>query len=188
MADGGITEFWIDEFAMRSASARVAADRAIDAHIDARERIPLLVAIDDPMRAVLLRTSRGKSRDGVDDALLAALTALGEARPPRRFVRRLALGEPADASYFRLAVTAFGRRDRGGLGGEPSGAPSGQRDPFGGGTTLLWIGVPPASPSGLMVLVGQARPAGSATAGAPTAWPLPLSADLGVRIYASAAA
>ena len=176
--------FALHEFMLPAGTDLPSADAALALAGDAEGgRVPLLSAIDDPRRVAWVRACRSRADANASRSVgdVAGPVAAG---PALLFAQRLALGTPDAASYFRLAVAPAGRNTRDG----PLRAPetSGERDRGAPDRTtgLLWIGTPLDSPHGLLVLVGLADP-GAFAADRSTSWPLPLSTDLGVRIYAS---
>jgi hypothetical protein len=66
----------------------------------------------------------------------------------------------------------------------PPGAPVGEPS-AGEPIALLLIGVPEGTHAGLLVLVGRNGAEHVAATREPASWPLPLSRDLGVRVYES---
>lgn len=176
----------LDEFRLHAADTDGAAARIVSTSMrDARDPVPLLTSIDDPRDVATLRSviagagDRGGPRG---DAALGPLVATWQAS--KRYLSRISeRSTRLRPSSFRLAVTESGINDekvvspRQSTGALVSGEP----------VTLLVIGVPEGTHAGLLVLVGrdatQAVPGGHDRTG----WPLSLSHDLGVRIYASAA-
>lgn len=143
--------------------------------------VPLLTSIDDPRDVATVRTARDGDPGAADRAERMALAPFVESwQLPKRYRPRIAEHAPAPPEHYRMAVTESGINDV-----KPNGdvvTPLGSTEPAAASPiALLWIGVPVGSHAGLMVLVGHhGEPPAAATAG----WPLPLSADLGVRIYA----
>jgi hypothetical protein len=174
----------LDEFRLRAADTDGAAAAMISAASkDSRDPVPLLTSIDDPRDVAMLRTVNTGAPDSDGprgDAALEQLVATWH--PVRRYLPRVAARSHAiPSSSFRLAVTESGIND------EPV-APAGR---WVGGPTpgepisLLLIGVPEGTHAGLLVLVGRDDPQPLAGDRDRTSWPLPLSRDLGVRVYES---
>jgi hypothetical protein len=145
--------------------------------------VPLLTSIDDPRDVATLRTVSTEAPDSDGprgDRALGPLVAAW--RPVKRYRPRVAArSQGTPSSSFRLAVTESGINDEqvsppGAWVGEPSaGEP----------VALLLIGVPEGTHAGLLVLVGRNGAGHVAATREPAGWPLPLSRDLGVRVYES---
>ena len=172
----------LDEFRLRAADTDGTAAALVSAASKGiRDPVPLLTSIDDPRDVATLRTVRTGAPDSDGprgDAIFQRLVATWH--PVRRYVRRIAArSEGATSSSFRLAVTESGINDEpvappGGWVGEPTpGEP----------ISLLLIGVPEGTHAGLLVLVGRDDPQLRAGDHDRAGWPLPLSRDLGVRVY-----
>lgn len=173
----------LDEFRLHVADTYGTAAAIITAaSSDRPDPVPLLTSIDDPRDVATLRVvSTGAPDDhGLrGDAALGPLVASWQ--PTRRYLPRVAERSDGTSSSFRLAVTESGINDEqvappGKMGGEPMpGEP----------VALLLIGIPEGTHAGLLVLIGS-EDAGSPSSSRDRAiWPLPLSRDLGVRIYES---
>lgn len=171
----------LDEFRLRAADGDGSAARIVAEASKGSLDPPLLTSIEDPLDVALLRTVTAGSPDANDPHELAALGHLVAAwqRSKRYRSRIAATSEVTDATSYRLAVTESGINDEGSappsewLGEAASGEPI---------ATLL-IGVPEGTHAGLLVLVG--REGSPLAADGPAPWPLPLSRELGVRIYQS---
>jgi len=174
----------LDEFRLRAADTDGAAARIVSAASkDIRDPVPLLTSIDDPRDVATLRAviAGAPDSDGPrGDTALGQLVATWQ--PVKRYRPRIAArSQRAPSSSFRLAVTESGINDEqvappGTWVGEPTAG-----EPI----ALLLIGVPEGTHAGLLVLVGR-DDAEPVTGGRDrTSWPLPLSRDLGVRIYES---
>lgn len=169
----------LEEFRLHDADGDGSTARIVAAVSKGSRDPPLLTSIDDPRDVALLRTVPEGSPDPSDPRDHVALGSRVAAwRRPKRYRPRIAAAsEVTDATTYRLAVTESGIND------EPS-APAGDwSGAVGAGEPLamLLIGVPIDTHAGLLVLVGRQGPA--TVASGPTRWPLPLSRDLGVRVY-----
>lgn len=171
----------LDEFRLHDADGDGSTARMIAATSGDSRDPPLLTSIDDPHDVALLRTVRAGSPDLNDPREHAGLGHLvaGWHRSKRYRSRIAATSQVMDPSSYRLAVTESGLND------ERSAPPS---EWFGEATSgepiaKLLIGVPVGTHAGLLVLVG--REGSSIAAHGPTHSPLPLSRELGVRIYQS---
>ncbi len=144
--------------------------------------VPLLTSIDDPRDVAMLREgSAGPPglNGPSDDTALGRLVATWQ--PVKRYLPRIAERSGGAPSSFRLAVTESGINDEqvaspGKMGGEPTP---------GEHVALLLIGVPMGTHAGLLVLVGRDDQQPLVGGRHRTSWPLPLSRDLGVRVYES---
>lgn len=169
----------LDEFRLRAAETHGAAAARVSATSgDARDPVPLLTSIDDPRDVAAFRSVGTGALDGDgprgDEALEKLVAGW---HPVRRYLARLAVRAPGPPpSSYRLAVTESGINDE-------SVSPPSQRpdDPTPGEPiSLLVIGAPEGTHAGLLVLVGREDRDDDRTS-----WPLPLSRDLGVRVYES---
>lgn len=178
MARLGTDVLLLHEFRLRAANTAAAAAVALASrHI--RDPVPLLTSIDDPRDVATLRTVSSEEPDGDgprDDTALEALVATWQ--PVKRYRLRVAERSGVPSS-FRLAVTESGIND------EPVAPPSTPvgEPARGEPVALLMIGVPEKTHAGLLVLVGRDAAEPIATAHGREDWPLPLSRDLGVRVY-----
>jgi hypothetical protein len=174
----------LEEFRLHAADADGAAAAIVSAASEQiRDPVPLLTSIDDPRDVATLRTLTAGVPDGDDprsDAALGALVASW--KPVKRYRARIAArSQAAPSASFRLAVTESGINDEqvaapGAWVGEPTtGEP----------IALLLIGVPEGTHAGLLVLVGRDDAQRLSNGHDRTSWPLPLSRDLGVRVYES---
>jgi len=174
----------LDEFRLRAADTDGAAAAIISAGSkDTQDPVPLLTSIDDPRDVATLRTvgTGATDSDGPrGDAALEQLVATWY--PARRYLPRVAArSQGAPSSSFRLAVTESGINNE---RVAPPGTWVGEPTP-GEPISLLLIGVPEGTHAGLLVLVGRKDPQARAGDRDRTSWPLPLSRDLGVRVYES---
>lgn len=182
MAIDGTEILVLSEFRLRAVDAEgAAAAIVLAASKDARDPVPLLTSIDDPRDVATLRTLSADSADtggAHEEAALGPLVATWQ--PVKRYHSRIAArSELGPSSSFRLAVTESGINDErtarpAAWVGEPtSGEP----------VSLLVIGTPEGTHAGLLVLVGRDHAQAIAMGRDDTSWPLPLSRDLGVRVY-----
>jgi hypothetical protein len=175
-----IKQFELHEMRLRASSDRTLAATAV-ADQAGPNGLPLLSSIEDDRDVAVLRAVG--PGDKPDEELRAALSPyVASRRPVRHYRSRVALQSPKHASYFRLAVTDSGINNS----AQSADPPTPVRKGPSAGTTAqqLWIGAPIDSFGGLLVLVGHAEEGSFAADRTSTSWPLPLSADLGVRIYA----
>jgi len=182
MGQGAITGFALYEFRLRNLADRAMAQQMLtDAGLDDRS-VPVLTRVDDPDSRAVICAYAAPDRSDSERELLAVIDGISSGARCHYFRSRLAIAAPDAASHFRLAVTESGRNNASASGTEPWVAAD-HRDRSDADSRLLWIGMPMDSSRGLLVLVGHelddAFDAGRETA----SWPLPLSADLGVRIY-----
>jgi hypothetical protein len=174
----------LDEFRLHAPDSGGSAALLVSAAWkDSPDPVPLLTSIDDPRDVATLRSVSVGAPDGAgprEDLVLGRLVAAW--RPVKRYHSRIAArSEVAPANSFRLAVTESGIND------EPV-APTGTsigKPASGEPISLLVIGVPQGTHAGLLVLVGRDDPQALAGDRDRTSWPLPLSRDLGVRVYES---
>jgi hypothetical protein len=172
----------LQEFRLRKADDSAAAARIVAASPHGIEPvIPLLTSIEDRRDVATLKAlheGETTDTDSVERARLDPLVASWAA--PKHYGPRVTERSESPPSAFRLAVTESGINAR--------GAPmmlSDDSDRNGATSSavgLLWIGAPVGSHAGLLLLLGNyddPRVDGSDSSG----WPLPLSRDLGVRIY-----
>jgi hypothetical protein len=183
--DGHTQIFVLDEFRLRAADTHGAAAARVSAtSAHARDPVPLLTSIDDPRDVAAFRSVGTGAVDGDGPRGDVALEKLVAGwHPVRRYLPRLAVRAPGPPpSSYRLAVTESGINDE-------SVAPASQRSDDsmqGEPISLLVIGAPEGTHAGLLVLVGRDEPEALAGDRDHASWPLPLSRDLGVRVYESA--
>ena len=173
----------LEEFRLRVADVDGAAARIVAGSPHGIEpAIPLLTSIDDRRDVAMLRALHAGESTEADAAQRAALEPLVSSwAVPKHYGPRIAEGSQSPPSHFRLAVTESGINS----GGAPPVTLS--QEPAGDGTTshavgLVWIGAPVGTHAGLLVLLGSYDDPVSVGRD-PSGWPLPLSRDLGVRIY-----
>ena len=175
--------FVLEEFRLRAADLDGAAARIVAASAGGIEpAIPLLTSIDDRRDVATLRAVHAGEPTGADAAQHAALDPLvSRWAAPKHYGPRITGHSQNPPSRFRLAVTESGintgRVAPVTLGEEPAGDGSTSR-----AVGLVWIGAPVGTHAGLLVLLGSYDEPG-AVGRDPSGWPLPLSRDLGVRIY-----
>lgn len=186
--DDPIQVLVLQEFRLRAADVDGAAARIVAASPHGVEpAIPLLTSIDDRRDVAMLRAVHTGEPTEADAAQHAALEPFVSSwAVPKYYGPRIAEGSQSPPSHFRLAVTESGIN----TGGTPPVTLS--QEPAGGGTTsravgLVWIGAPVGTHAGLLVLLGSYDDPVSVGRD-PSGWPLPLSRDLGVRIYDNRAA
>jgi hypothetical protein len=179
-----ITVLVLQEFRLRAADDAPAAARIVAASPSRIEpAIPLLTSIEDGRDVATLRALHAGETTAIDEGERAGLDHLVTSwAAPKEYDPRMTERSQSPPSFFRLAVTESGinagvaqptPRDH-----PPENAPS--RLAIG----LVLIGAPVGTGAGLLVLLGgydEPR----ADGGDASAWPLPLSRDLGVRIYES---
>jgi len=177
-----------DEFRLRTADLRDTAAGIIGGSTRGIElAIPLLTSIDDRRDVATLRAVHAGEPTEIGAAQRAALEPLVSSwAAPKHYVPRITERSQSPPSSFRLAVTESGIN----TGGPPpvmlregTAEDATKRKPVG----LVWIGAPVGTHAGLLVLLGgYDDPRGVGRD--PSGWPLPLSHDLGVRIYENTAA
>jgi hypothetical protein len=178
----------LQEFRLRAADADGAAARIVAASSRGIEPpVPLLTSIDDRRDVATLKAfhaGESTETDAVERAALDPLVSSWAA--PKHYGPRITERSQRPPSRFRLAVTESGINAGSAIDG--GGVPAVRsQEPAGDGTTsravgLVWIGAPVGTYAGLLVLLGgydDPRAVGRD----PSGWPLPLSRDLGVRIY-----
>jgi hypothetical protein len=181
----GMSTLTLEEFRLRAAGdAGEVARRVASFPSGIEPAVPLLVSIDDPRDVATVRALHpGEPADGAPGQRAALDPLVASWRPPKRYRPRIAEHSDSPPSSYRLAVTESGIND---AASDPLAAiPSGPRDdgtstPLG----LMWIGVPQGTHAGLLILLGNYDD-DPAVRGESSDWPLPLSGDLGVRIYQS---
>ena len=175
----------LQEFRLYAADADGAVARIVAATPPGIEpSLPLLTSIDDPRDVATLRALHGGEPNETDLAEHAALDPLVSSwAAPKHYGPRITERSQSPPSHFRLAVTESGINTVGDATvrsseGTDNGATG---DPIG----LVWVGAPIGTHAGLLVLLGSYGTAQLRRD--PSGWPLPLSRDLGVRIYQSGA-
>lgn len=173
-----ITTLVLEEFRLRAGADDGAAARIVAAFSDGNEEaVPLLTSIDDRRDVATVRALHdGEATDPAERVALDPLVASW--RSVKRYGPRMIEHADGLPSYYRLAVTESGINTPGGrpAPSEPTGATGALVR-----LDLLWIGTPLDTYAGLMVLIGSDAEGD----GGRSDWALPLSDDLGVRIYES---
>ena len=174
----------LEEFRLRAADVDGAAARIVaDSAHGIEPAIPLLTSIEDRRDVAMLRAVHAGESTESDAARHAALDPLVSSwAAPKHYGPRITERSQSPPSSFRLAVTESGIN----AGGAPSPVTLGQESPGDGSTNhavgLVWVGAPVGTHAGLLVLLGSYDDP-SAVRSDSSGWPLPLSRDLGVRIY-----
>jgi hypothetical protein len=176
-----ITVLVLEEFRLRAADVDGEVARIVAASSHGIEPgIPLLTSIDDRCDVATLRAvhaGESTESDAVQHAALDPLVSSWEVA--KHYEPRIAERSQSPPSSFRLAVTESGIN----AGGVPQiPPPAGSVEGESRAVGLVWIGAPVGTYAGLLVLLGgyEAPRAGERD---PAGWPLPLSRELGVRIY-----
>jgi len=180
--DDPITVLVLQEFRLRAADDAAAAARIVAASPPGIEpAIPLLTSIEDRRDVATLRALHAGEMSETDTVERADLDHLVSSwAAPKHYGPRVTERSQSPPSSFRLAVTESGI-NAGSAAAAPSdgsGGNDGSSRPIG----LVWIGAPVGTHAGLLVLLGGydgPHEGGSDSSG----WPLPLSRELGVRIY-----
>ena len=168
----------LQEFRLLVADTDGAVARIVQASPGGIEpAIPLLTSIDDRRDVATLRAlhdGEATEADAVQRAALDPLVASWAA--PKLYGPRMTERSQSPPSHFRLAVTESGIRNGSerALATPPGSEDESTRVPIG----LVWIGAPIGTYAGLLVLLGSYGESESTSD-----WPLPLSRELGVRIY-----
>lgn len=169
----------LEEFRLADRASRAEADGILAAADP--DGVPLLTSIADDRDVASVRfipSTESAASDPVDRASLGDLVAGW--RSPRSYRTRIAESSLVPPAEYHLAVTESGLNDsHRSLAGTPqhSAVPE-PATPI--PMALLWIGAPVGTHAGLLVLVGEDGRSGIEP---DAAWPLPLSEQLGVRIY-----
>lgn len=187
--DDPIQVLVLQEFRLRAADSDGAAARIVAASSRGIEPpVPLLTSIEDRRDVATLRALHAGEPTEADAAQRAALDPLVSSwAEPKHYGPRITEHSQSPPSSFRLAVTESGINtgstvNAGGVppvtlseGSAAAGTPS-------RAVGLIWIGAPVGTHAGLLVLLGSYDDP-RAVGRDPSGWPLPLSRDLGVRIY-----
>lgn len=181
--DGPIHVLVLQEFELRAPDLDGSVARIVASSFNGREpAVPLLTSIDDACRVASLGAFRqGESAD-VEPAARAALEPyVASWGSPKSYRPRISERSQSPPSRYRLAVTESGINN---VDSVPLARPHGgsEGDAAADSLDLLWIGVPVDSYAGLLILVGNEDDPHQRRSG-PRDWPLPLSRQLGVRIY-----
>ena len=172
----------LEEFRLHAADLDGAAARIVAASPRGIEpAIPLLTSIEDRRDVATLRALHASERSETDAVQHAALEPFVSSwAAPKHYLPRIAEHSQSPPSSFRMAVTESGISTSG-LPAKKTVQQSRGNEAPGQAVGLVWIGAPVGTHAGLLVLLGSYEPSGRDSSG----WPLPLSRDLGVRIYES---
>ena len=175
----------LEEFRLRAEDIDGAAARIVSASPHGIEpAIPLLTSIEDRRDVATIRalhTGDSRESDAIQRAALDPLVS--KWTPPKHYGARIAEHSQNPPSSFRLAVTESGINEVG-LPAMAQPAESAGDKTTGRPVGLVWIGAPIGTHAGLLVLIGSydAEPTAKNDS---FGWPLPMSRELGVRIYQS---
>ena len=180
-----ITTLVLQEFRLHTADTTGEAARIVAAFSGGIEPAPpLLTSIDDQRDVATVRALHaGETTDGASGQRAALDPLVASWQPLKQYGPRITERTEGPSAHYRLAVTESGINN---AAAEPPAAIS-PAVPEGGTSTplsLLWIGAPLGTYAGLMILLGSEGDR-DAVRRDPPEWPLPLSRDLGVRIYES---
>lgn len=182
--DNPIRVLVLEEFRLRAADVDGAAARIVaDTPRGMEPAIPLLTSIEDRRDVATIRALHAGESTAANSFQHAALDPLvSKWAAPKHYGARLAEHSQSPPSSFRLAVTESGIN----AGGRAEVAPAAGGAPRDEATSrpvgLVWIGAPVGTHAGLLVLVGNYE-ADRTADDDPSGWPLPMSRELGVRIY-----
>jgi len=184
-APDGIDRLILQEFRLTDGASHAEADGILaSAYPDG---VPLLMSISDDRDVASVRSipyGTSTKDDPVDRASFGALVSSWQSQQTyRSHIVESSLELP---TRYRMAVTESGLNDSdralpGAL--RPADVSESEAD-MPTSVALLWIGAPVGTHAGLLVLVGNDDEAGIEQ---DAEWPLPLSQQLGVRIYDSCA-
>jgi len=180
--DDPIRVFVLEEFRLRTPDVDGAAARIVaETPHGVEPAIPLLTSVEDRRDVATLRALHAGESTESDATQHAALDHLVSSwSVPKYYGPRLAERSQSRPSSFRLAVTESGIN----AGGSPRPVPEGSvEEQTSRAIGLLWIGSPLGTHAGLLVLLGSYDDDAGVVGDDPFGWPLPLSSDLGVRIY-----
>jgi hypothetical protein len=182
--DNPIRVFVLEEFRLRAADVDGAAARIVaESPHGVEPVIPLLTSVEDRRDVATLRALHAGESTESDAAQHAALDPLVSSwAVPKHYGPRITEHSQSPPSSFRLAVTESGI-NAGGAPRLPLPEGSIEDETTSREIGLLWIGAPVGTHAGLLVLLGSYGDDPRAVGGDPIGWPLPLSRDLGVRIY-----
>ncbi len=182
MIDARIQTLTVEEFRLTAVDTDGAVSRivgAMPAGLD--PAVPLLTSIDDPHDVAVVRALPGPEPDGLDSSQRSRLDPfVASWRPAKHYVSQIAEGSQRRPTHYRLAVTESGINDE--IRDAPSPRVPNSAPIDGPPIDLLWIGRPPTSHAGLMILLGDRDEARTPGSGARD-WPVAMSRRFGVRIY-----
>jgi hypothetical protein len=165
----------------------VASIVASSAAAGAEPALPLLTSIDDRRHVATLRVLHAHESNEPDAVQRAALEPfVSNWKLPKHYAPRIIERSERPSTYYRLAVTESGinHAESDPLAIFPANRSEDRADGASTSVGLLWIGLPVGTHAGLLILLGNyADPDAAGTD--PRDWALPLSRDLGVRIYDS---
>jgi hypothetical protein len=173
----------LEEFRLRIADVDGAAARIVAASPNGIEpAIPLLTSIDDPRDVAMLRAVHAGESSETDAVQHAALDPLVTSwTAPKHYGPRITERSQSPPSSFRLAVTESGI-NTGGVSPVTLSQAAHAGATKSRAVGLVWIGAPVGTHAGLLILLGSYDDP-RAVRQDPSGWPLPMSRDLGVRIY-----
>jgi hypothetical protein len=182
--DNPIRVFVLEEFRLRAADVDGAAARIVtESQHGVEPGIPLLTSVEDRRDVATLRALHAGESTESDAAQHAALDPLVSSwAVPKHYGPRIAESSQSPPSSFRLAVTESGI-NAGGAPRLPLPEGSVEDETTNRAIGLLWIGAPVGTHAGLLVLLGSYGDDPRTVGDDPSGWPLPLSRDLGVRVY-----
>lgn len=187
MTDDRVQTLVLEEFRLSAVDTDGAVARIVDAMpAGSGPTVPLLTSIDDQHDVAMIRALRDGEPDEADVAQRAGLDRFVSSwQPTKHYVSRIAARSQSPPTHYRLAVTESGINDE---RRDPPSARAEVRAPNDASAPLdlLWIGRPPTSHAGLLILLGDHDDAETRRSD-PQDWPLPMSRRFGVRIYDSAA-
>jgi hypothetical protein len=174
----------LEEFRLRAADVDGAAARIVaESPHGAEPPIPLLTSVEDRRDVAMLRALHEGESTESNAAQHAALDPLVSSwAVPKHYGPRITERAPSPPSSFHLAVTESGINAGGALR-TPLPERSGEAETASRAIGLLWIGAPVGTHAGLLVLLGSYGDDPRTVGTDPVGWPLPMSRDLGVRIY-----
>lgn len=180
--DDPITVLVLQEFRLRAVDDAVAAALIVAASPPGIEpAIPLLTSIDDGRDVATLRALHAGETTEIDEGERASLDHLVTSwAAPKEYGPRVNERSLSPPSSFRLAVTESGINA--GVASPTHRDRSVENVATSLAIGLVLIGAPLGSHAGLLVLLGGYDDP-RADRDDPSGWPLPLSRDLGVRIY-----
>lgn len=171
----------LEEFRLRAADVDGAAARIVaESQHGIEPAIPLLTSVEDRRDVATLRALHAGESTESDAAQHAALDHLvSKWAVPKQYGPRVTERSQSPPSSYRLAVTESGIN----AGGAPRRPLVVEDETTSRAIGLLWIGAPVGTHAGLLVLLGSYDDDIRAVGDDSPGWPLPLSRDLGVRIY-----
>lgn len=175
----------LQEFRLNSVDSSDTVERIVAApRRDCEHVVPLLINIDDPRDVATLRSGSDQYPRDADRRERAALAPFVESwRPLKWYQPRVIEQSQAPPRYYRLAVTESGINDV----ENDAAAPNAAKPDASVRIALLWIGAPVGTHAGLLILLGHYGEAPFVAGRDISGWPLPLSRELGVRVYEGAA-